>query len=83
MWAYDLVFKKCRLCNSVGVCIGPVMVFVGTIREILGVCVGGGHFLAFIDGLFFLGLYQSGCLWVFVNITLQAVGVCKGHLYGI
>ncbi len=59
------------------------MMFVKTIREILGVCVEEGHSLVFVDGLFFLSPYQSGCLWVFVNITPQAVGVCVGHFYGI
>ncbi len=36
-------------------------VFVWTIRENLGVSVEGGHFLVFIDGLFFVGVVQSGC----------------------
>ncbi len=43
-----------------GGCERQVMVFVGTIREILGGCVEVGHFLAFVDGLFFLRPIQSG-----------------------
>ena len=35
--------------------------FVLTISEILGVSVEGGHFFVFVDGLFFLGVGQSGC----------------------
>ena len=77
MLEHRLRLQKCSLGNSVGVCVRPLMMFLETIREILGVCVGEVHFLAFVDGLFFLGLYQSGCLWVFVNITPQVVGVCE------
>ncbi len=35
------------------------MVFLGTIREILGGCVEEGHFFVFVDGLFLLGPFQS------------------------
>ncbi len=61
--------------------------FVWNIREILGVCVEGAHFLVFADDFFFRYDSQKvgvcGCLWVFVHITRQDVGVCKGDLYAI
>jgi hypothetical protein len=44
----------------VGGCEGQVMVFVETMREILGGCVEEGHFLAFVDGVFFLRPIQNG-----------------------
>ncbi len=47
---------------------GVLCVFVNTsrgvcadIREILCVSRCGGHFMVFVDGIFFLGLVQSGC----------------------
>ena len=51
--------------------------FVRNIREILGVCGGGDHFTTFVDCIIFLGLGQSGCLWMFVSINRRDVGVCK------
>ena len=57
--------------------------FLWNIREILGVCGGGGHFMIFVDAKSFLGLGQSGCLWMFVSITLKGVGVCKRKLVAV
>ena len=57
MWEHQFLLQKCSLGNSVGVCVRSIVKFAGTIREILGVCVGQAHFLTFVDGLFFLGLY--------------------------
>ena len=56
-WEHHFLLQKCSLDNSVGVCVRSLTMFLETISEILGVCVGEAHFFTFVYGLFFLGLY--------------------------
>ena len=78
-----LIQAKMQVLEFCGCLSRQVDMLLWTIREILGVSVKGGHFLDFVDDLFFLGVGQSGCQWVFVSITLEGVGVSEDDLYAV